>query len=1015
MNKNKSLYRIVVIFVFIFFVLIISYSKSLASSNLVNNQNNDSQFLVTRINSLYNNISKINTLNKKSTSNKNQVQIQEAKERKELMKELMKKDPFLFNELAIKSNERATLPSIIQNDIERMSTISGEITTIYIDDFENKNNGHYEYYIDTPTMRYSFYPTSEVPLLSGTNIKVTGYVIDDQISTNIDQNPIKKFGDEPILDSVGDQRTLVFLVKSFSGDVEPFTPAEGKKLVFDGQFQNFMKSQSYNKVKFSGDVVGWVSNNEKIISSCMFLTGDQIKNAVNTYKIDLAKYDRIVYLLDGVGGGCSIVGKSSLFIDNTSYSVSQASVGLYNYNSPSGWGAQPFTWTNLDYVLSHELGHSLGVSHANSWLCEGGQILYGNCQHQEYGNYYDTMGTTSYSLNFNAYFKEKLGWIPKKQVLSITKSGTYTLNPLEYIKGNGARLAKIYIKDTTENSYFAEFRKAVGFDSNLDKAELSNNQNGIFINRVEDSNLATELLDMSHTSQNNIKDVTLNLPSTKSSVYSFVDPGRGITIGPVLNVSKSLVSFQVKLEEPSCTYFNPIINNFSTSYEVAADSSGYVSAMVRNNDYYGCDQSNFDVDFILPSGWQFIKYNTDLIYISPGKSEWMGGDFFIPKGTLPGNYSLSFQVINKTSYKMATENFNIHVNEPLNITGISPTIATLGTNITVTGTGFNPTQNHVIFNEINGNSWSKTQIVPSSDGKIIFIVPNTMTTCDGNSGGCKDFPTPNGDYVVNVYSNGSSASFNFYVGQKYPIPIVTISASPNFLVTSSGMASIISWSSIYATSCQAYGGWYGTRPISGSVIVYPTTTTNYGITCTGPGGNNSKSTIVTVGITPIPLICDYAAPPLGCKYINGPNYNKTTKCGMVLSCPSIPVIKNLDSVSLNSALKSQSANILGALDNSSDQKKSETKLDESVNNSQKLVCGEFTMTLKKGMKNEEVKCLQKILNEKGFKVKGTEVGKETTYFGSATLVAFKAFQLDKQLIIDGIFGPISRKALKDSI
>ncbi|PIZ87091.1 hypothetical protein COX93_02190 [Candidatus Nomurabacteria bacterium CG_4_10_14_0_2_um_filter_30_12] len=125
-----------------------------------------------------------------------------------------------------------------------------------------------------------------------------------------------------------------------------------------------------------------------------------------------------------------------------------------------------------------------------------------------------------------------------------------------------------------------------------------------------------------------------------------------------------------------------------------------------------------------------------------------------------------------------------------------------------------------------------------------------------------------------------------------------------------------------------------------------------------------------------------------------------------------PVVKDTNSVSLNSALKLQSANILGALDDSSDQKKSEAKLDTSVDNSQGLICGEFTMTLKKGMKNEGVKCLQKMLNKKGFKVEGVKDGKETNYFGSATLAAFKKFQASKNLEIDGVFGPISRKALK---
>ncbi len=34
-----------------------------------------------------------------------------------------------------------------------------------------------------------------------------------------------------------------------------------------------------------------------------------------------------------------------------------------------------------------------------------------------------------------------------------------------------------------------------------------------------------------------------------------------------------------------------------------------------------------------------------------------------------------------------------------------------------------------------------------------------------------------------------------------------------------------------------------------------------------------------------PVICDYPAPPAGCNYLPGANYNSETMCGMVLSCP----------------------------------------------------------------------------------------------------------------------------------
>lgn len=45
-------------------------------------------------------------------------------------------------------------------------------------------------------------------------------------------------------------------------------------------------------------------------------------------------------------------------------------------------------------------------------------------------------------------------------------------------------------------------------------------------------------------------------------------------------------------------------------------------------------------------------------------------------------------------------------------------------------------------------------------------------------------------------------------------------------------------------------------------------------------------------INPIlPAICSYPAPPTGCNYIEGTNFNSQTNCGLVLSCTK-PVILN---------------------------------------------------------------------------------------------------------------------------
>ena len=45
----------------------------------------------------------------------------------------------------------------------------------------------------------------------------------------------------------------------------------------------------------------------------------------------------------------------------------------------------------------------------------------------------------------------------------------------------------------------------------------------------------------------------------------------------------------------------------------------------------------------------------------------------------------------------------------------------------------------------------------------------------------------------------------------------------------------IYWSTAYATSCAASGGWSGIKDTLGTGTVYPTATTTYSMTCTGRG------------------------------------------------------------------------------------------------------------------------------------------------------------------------------------
>ena len=81
-------------------------------------------------------------------------------------------------------------------------------------------------------------------------------------------------------------------------------------------------------------------------------------------------------------------------------------------------------------VTGHELGHNLGMHHADSWDCTGasGQRvpISDNCALTEYNDPFDVMGSVG-SRHSNAWHLEQLGVLPPSNVQTVTTSGTYSM------------------------------------------------------------------------------------------------------------------------------------------------------------------------------------------------------------------------------------------------------------------------------------------------------------------------------------------------------------------------------------------------------------------------------------------------------------------------------------------------------------------------------------------------------------------------------------------------------------
>jgi hypothetical protein len=119
------------------------------------------------------------------------------------------------------------------------------------------------------------------------------------------------------------------------------------------------------------------------------------------------------------------------------------------------------TWINGDFtlrVLGHELGHNLGLHHANFWVAPNETII-GNGSSQEYGNPFDIMGGGS-GEHYNSWYKTNLDWFITNEWSVVNASGNFRIADLNQSSLGAVHALKVPIG--AGRDYWVEFRPAVG-------------------------------------------------------------------------------------------------------------------------------------------------------------------------------------------------------------------------------------------------------------------------------------------------------------------------------------------------------------------------------------------------------------------------------------------------------------------------------------------------------------------------------------------------------------------------
>jgi hypothetical protein len=189
-------------------------------------------------------------------------------------------------------------------------------------------------------------------------------------------------------------------------------------------------------------------------------------------------------------------------------------------------GAQAYVgnkgaWLNTSNAgtACHELGHNLGLWHANAWITSDGII--GAGANREYGNVFDTMGNAQALLGFNAYFRHQLDWLPETAIQTITSNGVYRLYPFDVSTRDNKATYALKIETGSGRDYWIEARQQL-LTSSWSPANVL-----VYWSPWAQSAGGDQLLDMNPGGSGGFYDAGLALGK------SFDDPTLGLTITPL--------------------------------------------------------------------------------------------------------------------------------------------------------------------------------------------------------------------------------------------------------------------------------------------------------------------------------------------------------------------------------------------------------------------------------------------------------------------------------------------------